>query len=213
MAQNKKSFILYADLLATIEKLTDAKAGKLFKTILEYVNDKNPEVTDVLLQIAFEPIKQQLKRDLKDWEAERSKRSEAGKKGGINSGVSRRSEAKRRSASKNEANEADNVTVTVNDTVNVKRESTGAPAFDLSKSNLNRQPNIPTKNQVWEIFVSNGGTKEMASAFWNKHEATGWFINGSPIVSVPALAQNFIRNWNNSEPKGTKENSPPLKTI
>lgn len=82
MAENKKSFILYADLIHTVSKLPNEKAGELFKHILEYVNDKNPETEDLLLQISFEPIKQQLKRDLKNWEAFREKQRENGLKGG-----------------------------------------------------------------------------------------------------------------------------------
>ena len=45
MAENKKSFILYCDLIHTIEKMPNEKAGELFKHILMYVNDKNPETT------------------------------------------------------------------------------------------------------------------------------------------------------------------------
>lgn len=129
MATGKRSFVLYTDLITTVSKLPDQKAGKLFKTILEYVNDMNPEVNDLLLQVAFEPIKQQLKRDLVQWEQQLEKRANAGKLGGIASGQKRRSktkqnEAKRTIASKNEANEADNVTVNVNvtDTV-IEREA------------------------------------------------------------------------------------------
>ena len=65
MAENKKSFILYCDIIHTIEKLDDVDAGKLFKHVLRYVNDMNPETDHLITQIAFEPIKQQLKRDLK----------------------------------------------------------------------------------------------------------------------------------------------------
>ena len=79
--ENKKSFILYCDLLKTVEKLPKEKAGELFLHILKYVNDINPETEDLLLQIAFEPIKQQLKRDLIEWQLERNARSKAGKKG------------------------------------------------------------------------------------------------------------------------------------
>lgn len=78
----KKSFILYADLIHTLSKLPDDKAGQLFKLILDYVNDKDPESEDLLLQIAFEPIKQQLKRDLVSWREYREKQSENGKLGG-----------------------------------------------------------------------------------------------------------------------------------
>ena len=81
MAENKKSFLLYCDLIHTVQKLNDDQAGKLFKHILEYVNDLNPQTEDILLQVCFEPIKQNLKRDLKKYEKTCKKRSEAGKKG------------------------------------------------------------------------------------------------------------------------------------
>jgi hypothetical protein len=64
MAENKKSFILYCDLIHTVDKLPNEKAGELFKHILEYVNDMNPETNDLLVEVVFEPIKRQLKRDL-----------------------------------------------------------------------------------------------------------------------------------------------------
>jgi len=67
MAENKKSFLLYCDTKFTIDKLTDEQSGKLFKHILNYVNDLNPVLNDLLLEIAFEPIKQNLKRDLKKY--------------------------------------------------------------------------------------------------------------------------------------------------
>jgi hypothetical protein len=78
MAENKKSFLLYADILAMVSKLPDEIAGKLFKIILEYVNDKNPIVDDLLLSIAFEPIKLQLKRDLAKYETIKETSSENG---------------------------------------------------------------------------------------------------------------------------------------
>jgi len=74
--------VLYCDLIHTIEKLPDEKAGELFKIILNYVNDNNPIVEDLLLSVTFEPIKQQLKRDLKHYESVKKTRSENGKKGG-----------------------------------------------------------------------------------------------------------------------------------
>jgi hypothetical protein len=83
MAENKKSFILYADLNHTLAKVPDDVAGRLFKVILEYVNDNNPTIEDdLLLEVLFEPIKQTLKRDLQRWEQFRFKQSENGKKGG-----------------------------------------------------------------------------------------------------------------------------------
>ena len=81
MAKDKKSFILYVDQKDLFNKLPDEIAGKLIKHIYSYVSDENPTSKDLIIEIAFEPIKQQLKRDLKLFEEKRVKRSEAGKEG------------------------------------------------------------------------------------------------------------------------------------
>lgn len=80
--QDKKAFILYADLISTVEELPDVTAGKLFKIILRFVNDQHPEINDLLLKIAFEPIKLQLERDLEKWKARAEKSRNNGAKGG-----------------------------------------------------------------------------------------------------------------------------------
>lgn len=79
MAENKKGFVLYADQISIINMLPNEKAGILFKHIFSYVNDENPISDDPLINLAFEPIKLQLKRDLQKWEEIKVKRSEAGK--------------------------------------------------------------------------------------------------------------------------------------
>lgn len=119
MAENKASFVLYIDLIHTVEKLSDERAGKLLKHVLRYVNDMNPTLDDELIDLVFEPIKQQLKRDLRKWETKRTTLSENGRLGGIKSGESRRNkneaiEANALETKQNEANEAVNVSVSVN---------------------------------------------------------------------------------------------------
>ena len=83
MAEDKKSFILYADSYGLIKQLPDEIAGKLLKHIFAYVNDENPETNDLLVNIAFEPIKQQLKRDLQKWESQLNGKSNSGKLGNL----------------------------------------------------------------------------------------------------------------------------------
>lgn len=80
MAENKKSFVLYCDLIKTIEHLTNEEKGILFQHLLEYVNDMDPVLEDRLLITAWKPIEVQLKRDLIKFEEVREKRSEAGKR-------------------------------------------------------------------------------------------------------------------------------------
>lgn len=82
MAENKKSFILYCDIIHTVKKLPKDKQADLFVHILEYVNDMNPITDDFVVEIAFEPIKQALKRDLLKYEKIRQRNAENGKTGG-----------------------------------------------------------------------------------------------------------------------------------
>ena len=121
-AEDKKSFILYSDLIHTVGKLPSKKAGELFLHILKYVNDQNPQTDDLIVNIAFEPIKQQLKRDLLKYENVKTKRSESGKLGGR---PKKQKEAKKPNAlieKQKEAKKAVTVTDTDNDTDNVKKK-------------------------------------------------------------------------------------------
>ena len=159
MATDKKSFILYTDMIHTVEKLPDEKAGLLLKHLLRYVNDQNPVTDDVLIDIAFEPIKHQLKRDLKKWEGKTVKLSSNGQLGGIKSGEVRRqkaleskqNEAIASNSKQNEANEAVNVNVTVNDTVinnTPKGVVASPPASSIPKVEKNNQV-----NSKWDDFT------------------------------------------------------------
>lgn len=142
MALEKKAFVVYVDWESQFNLLSDEEAGKLIKHIFSYVNDKNPEFepSERLLTMAFEPIKKQLKRDLKKYEVIKQRRSEAGKRGGIKSGESRnQNEANEANASfvkQNEANEA----VTVKDTVTVIVTDT------VTEREINNKGKPPTQN-------------------------------------------------------------------
>ena len=141
MAENKKSVLLYCDLIHTVEKLDNETAGELFKHYLRYINDQNPKTENVIVDIVFESIKQNLKRDLKKWSDTITSKSDAGNLGNLKrwyetiyddvisnkitleKGIELSQEiAKHRTATKDIANIAvtDTVNVTVNDTDTVK---------------------------------------------------------------------------------------------
>lgn len=73
--------MLYIDQMGVFNKLTDEQSGKLIKHIFKYCNDESPE-GDFVTELAFESIKQALKRDLRKYEniCERNKTN--GSKGG-----------------------------------------------------------------------------------------------------------------------------------
>jgi hypothetical protein len=118
MAENKKGFVLYADLIHTVRKMSKAKAGVLFLTILQYVNDENPVVEDEVIDLVFEPIKRQMKRDLKKYQEIKDKRSAIGKLGGDASAAKRsKSNQTEPIGSFGQANQPVTVTDNVNDNV------------------------------------------------------------------------------------------------
>ena len=132
MAQNKKSFILYCDLIHTMEYLTLEEKGIIFTWILDYVNDKNPDNLVGLLQAVVEPIKQQMKRDLKKYEARADRARENGKNGG-------------RPKNPEEPKETQSVILeprkpdTVNDTVNVNVNDTDSVKKGLTQEFFNSE--------------------------------------------------------------------------
>lgn len=143
MAKDKKAFVLYCDLIYTVQKLSDEQAGKLFKHVLEYVNDLNPETEELITQICFEPIKQSLKRDLKKYEKTRQKRSDAGKKG-----------MEKRWGKDNTDNKCYNdiTKITVKDKVKVKDIYKGFAHLSISVKEFNKLNEEYSKEQIDEIL-------------------------------------------------------------
>jgi hypothetical protein len=142
MATNKKSVLLYCDIIHTVKELTNEEAGKLFKHYLEYINDLNPVSDDRMITLLFEPIKQNLKRDLKKWESKSLKNKEIAIAGWV-----KRKEADECERIKVDANDADKVTVTVKDTVKDINIS-----FDV----------------FWNLYNKKIGAKEKLKVKWQK---------------------------------------------
>jgi hypothetical protein len=134
MAKDKKSFILYTDQSGVFNQLPDEIAGKLIKHIFAYVNDENPISDDLIINIAFEPIKQSLKRDLKRYEEYVDKQSVNGAKGG------RPKKANKTQITQpffEKPKKADSVSVS--DSVNVNDINIFNEFWDLYNKKLNRE--------------------------------------------------------------------------
>lgn len=218
--QGKKSFILYCDFISVFEHLSDKEAGLLIKHIFNYVNDKDPQLDNRTLKIAFEPIKQQLKRDLKDWESERESRSEAGKRGMAvrwrnhekitKDNKTQNSDSvinsKRENITKNNKNNSvinpitnitDTVTVTVTDTVtdnvNVTKRERGAfapPALQDVISEMSKK-------------LDEFSAMAQGQQFLNHYTSNGWMVGKNKMKDWPAAARGWISRMGNY---GTKVN-------
>jgi hypothetical protein len=188
MAQNKKSFVLYSDVQGLINKLPDEVAGRLFKHIFAYVNDENPISDDILLNVAFEPIKMQLKRDLVKWENQIEQRRQAG----IKSAESRKRNATTVNERSISSTDNVNVNVNVNDTVNVNENKKRVKAFSP-----------PTLLEVQDYFFENGYTKESGLKAFNYYSVGNW--KDSTGKQVKNWKQKMNAVWFKDEHKIVKQ--------
>ena len=141
--EKKKSFVLYCDIEPTIAKLTDDEAGKLFKHLLQYVNDKNPTLDDRFLDVVFEPIKQSLKRDLEKRSETKEKRAEAGSLGWQARAKNLANQANASKCKQKVANQAVSVSVNVSDN-------------DIKKEGLKSDYILKTRNQLHTLLTEWG---------------------------------------------------------
>jgi uncharacterized protein YccT (UPF0319 family) len=175
MAKEKKSFLLYADQNSVFQHLPDDIAGRLIKHIFAYVNDEQPDTEELIIKIAFEPIKMQLKRDLQKYEGIRERNSQNAKMrwdAVASSGMPK--------STKNADNDTDNVTDTV--TVNDKEKNKlfKAPTVGELKSEF---PNID------------------AESFHDFYTSKGWKIGKDPMKDWRAAARNWERRNNPTQNK------------
>jgi hypothetical protein len=213
--KDKASFVLYSDLIHTVSQMPDDKAGLLLKHILSYVNDENPTTEDLIVKLTFEPIKQQLKRDLKKWEGKQVQRSEAGKRSAALKAEQRTSNninEKQRPLTTVEKSSTNptvsvngNVSVNVNDTVNVKKEqSIGVTLVS----------GLPFTS-FWDMYEKNVGQDKTRSSWYMLSEKERIaimaylpkYIKATPEVKFRKNPLNFIneKTWLDDLPKVEKK--------
>ena len=135
MQMAKTNFILYKDFKPTLELLTDEQAGKLIKSVFDYVEDRTePNFEDGMLKLSFSMLKAQLERDLLKYKKRVEVNQENGAKGGRpkKEATKTQSDKKKPIAKKETQNnqmglkKADSVSDSVSDSVNVsdKKEKT-----------------------------------------------------------------------------------------
>lgn len=199
MATDKPSFILYQDLIYTIEKVDDSTAGKLFKHILEYVNDRNPDPDDILISVLFEPIKQQLKRDLRKYESRREKNRENALKRWNNDQQNTMQEDAIASNGINR-NAKHAVNGNVNDTVNVNvndiNNSPKSPKGDLTENevkflewfNLTLEKHKGVKGRFKTLTkIDKGNLKKLKASYDNFND---WEVAFKQMTLNPWVIEN-----------------------
>lgn len=189
MAEDKKSFVLYCDLIHTFEKLTDVEAGQLIKHLLAYVNDRSPK-SERIIEVMFEPIKQQLKRDLIKYESKRKQWSEAGKASAIK---------RKQSSTDVESRSTDStVSVNVNDSVNVS----------VSAKKKNKIYIPPSESELIAYVVGKGFSESLGKKVFEYYSTADWHdANGKKVKN---WKQKLLSVWLKDENKPQKNKPQQL---
>lgn len=105
----KKSFVLFTDLREPLEDLSDEQVGKLFRAVLDYVEDGTEPEFSGTLKLAFSFVKISLDRNLEKYRQTVERRRAAGRAGGLASAAARRQRAEEEAenAEKLQANSTD----------------------------------------------------------------------------------------------------------
>ena len=171
MATDKKSFLIYCDIIHTVEQLTDEQAGNLFKHLLRYVNDLNPQSDSVITKIAFEPIRQALKRDLDKYESIRKRNSDNARM---------RWDATASSGIPNDTKNADSDIVIVSDIdIDIKKQR-----VVFEKPTL-----LELKTYMTEI-----GMTDVSEKWFDYYESNGWLVGKNRMKNWKAA----VRTWKNN---------------
>jgi len=206
MAENKKSFILYCDQKGVWDKLNEEQAGRLIKHVLAYVNDEDPKAPDFITELAFEPIKQSLRRDLKRWEVQQEQRRAAGQRSAKvrrdnSTSVNERStESNERSIS---STDSVSVNVSVNDNVNVnaKREREVEFREQVAQHTQYSKEMLDKFSDYWTESKPKGRKLryEMQKVFDIKRRLVTWSSKKAPQKLDPIAAAMYNLNNNVNE--------------
>lgn len=196
MPHGKNSFILYHDIRAPLELLTDEQRGKLFLALLDYSErGELPGFDEGALAMAFAFVRNSIDRDAAAWESKREKRVEAGRKGGKQTQANR---ANASFANQDQANQAVPVPVPVPEPVPVNKGT------DKPRKRSKFTP--PSVEDVTRYAHENGLTLD-AGAFCDYYAAKGWTVGNSSMRDWKAAARNWARR--DKQTAGQSRNAIP----
>lgn len=191
---SKTNFILYKDSKAIIDLLSDEQAGKLFKSIFQYVEDRTElETNDGMLKIAFTQIKVTLERDLIKYKKIVERNKENGKKGGRPTNKDKETQSIHSEPNKpsglngnpKEPKKADSV---IDNGIDIDSDIDN----DNKKSKPKKRFTKPNLKEL-ELFCKENSYAIDCSYFIDYYESNGWKVGKNPMKDWKATVRNWAR--------------------
>lgn len=180
----KKSFILYTEVWPVVQKLDMEQRGRLFTAIMQHAMEEEPEKLDILTDVVFSFIANQMDRADEKYQEICRRRAEYGRRGGLAS-----AKAKASKSNQKQANQADNDNDNDNDSEN---DNENEPDNERENDNEapERQDGLSLKErQLLDQEFGQGRVDELID------EVNLWAINhGQIIKNLPAMVRQFAKN-------------------
>jgi hypothetical protein len=207
--QGKKSFNLYCDIIDVVEEMDNESAGELFKHVLRYVNDQDPEPRDMVIKVAFKPIERRLKQDLQQWLGICAKNKVNGSKGGRpkkNPTEPKETQKNPMGSTKTQPNPT-KPDMDMDMDMDIKKKETKVSKRKTSFENSN-----VANLDDWSIIIPTKEGKYNDADFGHYHETISLWAKSKGATQMDWVA--FVRGWMNREMndgkyKGKKTWTPP----
>jgi hypothetical protein len=202
MCKKLNSFVLYSEIRETVKKIPKDAQAELFMAILDYANGEDPKIDNLIVEIVFEPIKNNMARLAEKWEEIKEKRSEAGRLGmakrwakdnNVKQAITNDNNVKQAITNDNNVKQAI-TNITVNDNVNVNANVNGNVNGNVN-SKEKKEGKIkflpPSLFEIEKFISENNLTKVSAKTFFNFYEGKKWKVGANQMQSW----QNHVLLW------------------
>lgn len=156
MDKDQKGFIVYGDLKATLDELSDEQVAQLFRGMVNYfVDGKAPKFSGILKYV-FIPIKQQMDRDATKYEKKCEKMRENAKKRWQNTEESKSMQLHANDANTNKDTDINKKTDTDTTTTTKTNVGGGSGSCD-DEFNIWKRLTPEDIDDLYEKFPNSGG--------------------------------------------------------
>ena len=196
MGTEQKGFIVYKDLHAVIDELTDEQAGQLFRGMIKYFNEGKAPKFDGVLKFVFIPIKQQMDRDSEKYDEKCEKmRANANKRWQSNTNASDSMQTHANNANTNTKTNTDTKTdtktkTTTNTNTNAASKQQGGSSSVDDEFNIWKKLDPEKVDQIYDVYPESGGF--LIDEVFNEVKTKKKKVK-DPVAYILGYAKN--KNW------------------
>ena len=196
MGTEQKGFIVYKDLHAVIDELTDEQVGQLFRGMIKYFNEGKAPKFDGVLKFVFIPIKQQMDRDSEKYDEKCEKNRENVRKrwakvnaADVYDGI--RTDTNYTNTNTNTNTNTDTKTKTTTDTnTNAASKQRGGGSSVDDEFNIWKKLDPEKVDQIYDVYPESGGF--LIDEVFNEVKTRKKKVK-DPVAYILGYAKN--KNW------------------